>query len=51
MADQAKTSFSNSLTERVKTGFRVNFFVRDVVLSVNAECSANHLPMTGIEQV
>ena len=37
------------VTERQKTGFSVNFFVRDVVLPIDAECSANHLPMTGIE--
>ena len=37
MADQAKSSFSDSLTERRKTGFSVNFFVRDVAQS-NAKC-------------
>ena len=51
MADQVKSSFSDSLTERQKTGFSVNFFVRDVVLPINAECNVNHLPMTGIEHV
>ena len=50
-ADQAKPSFSDSLTERQKTGFSVSFFVRDVVLPIDAECSANHLPMTDIERV
>ena len=49
MVDQVKSSFSHSLTEWQKTGFSVNFFVRDVVLPIDAECSANHLPMTGIE--
>ena len=51
VADQVKSSFSDNLTERQKTGFSVSFFVRDVVLPIDAECSANHLPMTGIEHV
>ena len=51
MADQAKSSFSGSLTGRQKTGFSVDFFIRDFVLLINAENSANHLPMTGIEHV
>ena len=51
VADQVKSSFSDSLTERQKTGFSINFFVRDVVLPIDAECSANHLPMTGIKHV
>ena len=51
VADQAKYSFSDSLTERQKTGISVMFFVRDVVSPINAECSAKHLPMTGIEHV
>ena len=45
VADQVKSSFSDSLTELQKTGFSVNFFVLDVVLPIDAECSANHLPM------
>ena len=51
MADQVKSSFSDSLTEMQTTGFRENFFVRDVVQPIDVECSANHLPMTGIEHV
>ena len=43
--------FSVSLTERQKTGFRVSFFIRDVVLPIDAWCSANHLQMTGIDHV
>ena len=49
VADQAKSPFYDSLTERQKNGFRVTFFVRDVVLPIDAECSAYHLPMSGIE--
>ena len=51
MADQVKSSYLYCLTERQKTGFSLSFFVRDVVLPINAECCANHLPMTGIEHV
>ena len=36
VADQAKPPFSHSLPERQKTGFCVNFFVRDVVLPIDA---------------
>ena len=36
MADQAKSPFSDSSTERQKTGFRGSFFVRDVTLRIDA---------------
>ena len=51
MADQAKSYFSNSLTEWLKTGLRGNFFVHDVVLPIDALCSANHLPMIDNEHL
>ena len=43
--------FSDSLSERQKTGSLANFFVCDVVQPVDAECSTNHLLMTSIEHV
>ena len=43
--------FFFGLSERQKIGISVFFFVRDVVSPINAECSAKHLPMTGIEPV
>ena len=49
VADQAKSSFWDSLTERQMTGFSISFFLRDVVLPIDVECIGNHLPMTGIE--